>query len=178
VALYDVTGSGSDWSTNAETIIHEATHQTAFNTGIHDRFSPPPRWVAEGLGTLFEAPGVWNSRSHPRLPDRLNRGRLQAFRQQCAAGRRADVRFAELIGSDRMFQSDAQAAYAESWAFTFYLVETRPRDFARYLQRTAAHPAFTDPTSGERLADFTAVFGENLKLLDSQFLRYMDGLRE
>ena len=32
-----------DWSLNAETIIHEAAHQTAFNTGIHNRFAHPPR---------------------------------------------------------------------------------------------------------------------------------------
>ncbi len=43
VLLYDVTwGNGNDeqWYVNAETIIHEATHQTAFNCGVHSRFAP------------------------------------------------------------------------------------------------------------------------------------------
>jgi len=68
VALYDVTAgrSAAAWRDNAATIIHEATHQTAFNTGLHNRFAQPPLWVAEGLGTHFESPGVWNARQPPR----------------------------------------------------------------------------------------------------------------
>ena len=179
VALYDL-GEGRDggaqWGRNAETIIHEATHQTAFNTGVHSRFTPPPRWVVEGLGTMFEAPGVWNSRSHTRAEDRLNRERLAQFKQQLAAGQRPEARFAALIASDRPFESDSQGAYAEAWAFTFYLVETQPRLFAKYLKRTANHPDFTDVNSAARLKDFTSVFGENFRLIDAQFLRYMQGL--
>ena len=40
VYLFDVTGGkdSGDWTQNADTIIHEATHQTAFNVGIHTRF--------------------------------------------------------------------------------------------------------------------------------------------
>jgi hypothetical protein len=180
VALYDAKGSddaGDGWANSAETIIHEATHQTAFNTGIHSRFSMPPRWVAEGLATLFEAPGVWNSRNHTRSQDRINRGRLLQFKQQLAAGGRPPVRFAELIGSDRMFQSNGQAAYAESWAFTWYLVETQPRLYAQYLKKTASHEEFCATTSAERLKDFTSVFGENLRLIDAQFLRFVEAAR-
>ncbi|MFN9752880.1 MAG: DUF1570 domain-containing protein [Planctomycetota bacterium] len=29
-------------------MVHEATHQIAFNTGIHSRFAPMPRWFTEG----------------------------------------------------------------------------------------------------------------------------------
>ncbi len=178
VAMYEIPGDeNAAWGEKALTIIHEATHQTAFNTGIHNRYSMPPRWVVEGLGTLFEAPGVWNSRSYPRLQDRLNRQQLDEFRRQLASGKRDDARFAELISSDRMFNSNVAAAYAESWAFTFYLVETQPRQFARYLKATANRSDFTGYSSAERLRDFTQVFGENLKLLDAQFLRHIEGLR-
>ena len=61
-------------ASNVETVIHEAAHQTAFNTGIHNRFSPPPRWICEGIGTLFEAPGVYNSSKYKSRRDRINRG--------------------------------------------------------------------------------------------------------
>jgi len=83
VAMYDATDGRSNaaWHANAETIIHEAAHQTAFNTGIHSRFAPPPQWVAEGLGTLFEARGVWDSRNSSSLAERVNRGRLAQFRR-------------------------------------------------------------------------------------------------
>lgn len=72
IALYDATagGNGLDWSTNADTIIHEATHQMAFNAGMHNRFGQSPAWVCEGLATMFEARGVWNGRMHHNLADR------------------------------------------------------------------------------------------------------------
>jgi hypothetical protein len=174
VALYDQTagqGKDADWAETAATIIHEATHQTAFNCGIHNRFAPPPRWVTEGLGTLFEAPGVWDSRNHPRRQDRINPGQMRDF--QAGVGRHKLDVLVKLISSDRLFDSDPQTAYAEAWAFTWFLVETRPREYARYLVRTAGRPAFQTPTSVERLADFTAIFGENLRLLDANYLRFM-----
>jgi len=176
VAMYETLGDdGAAWGEKAATVIHEATHQTAFNTGIHNRYSPPPRWVAEGLGTLFEAQGVWNSRSFPRQQDRINRGQFEEFRRQLGSGKRGEARFTELISSDRMFSSDIAGAYAESWAFTFYLIETQPRQFAKYLRATASHEDFVTPSAAERMKDFTRVFGENLRLLDAQFARYMEG---
>src|SRR5690606_874896 len=65
VYLFDSTGGSdnADWSLNASTVIHEATHQTAYNVGIHNRFTMCPRWLVEGLATMFEARGVWDSRS-------------------------------------------------------------------------------------------------------------------
>ena len=62
VFLFDATkDAGYDWSENADTIIHEATHQTAYNVGVHKRFIAAPRWMVEGLATMFEARGVWNA---------------------------------------------------------------------------------------------------------------------
>jgi hypothetical protein len=176
IALYDVAaGNKAAWHYNAETIIHEAAHQTAFNTGVHNRFSPPPRWVAEGLGMLFEAPGVWNARYSSRSQDRINPSRLAQFRQRL--GRRKVDALANLIGSDRAFQSDPEAAYAEAWAFTYFLVETRPRDYSKYLAVTAAKPDFQLTTSAERMADFTAVFGKDLKMLDALYRRFIASLQ-
>jgi hypothetical protein len=178
VALYDVGGGrddGQSWAANSETIIHEATHQTAFNTGIHSRYSAPPRWVAEGLAMMFEAPGVWNSRSFTRQSDRLHGAQLAEFRRQLA--RRPEARFTELVSSDRLFDRDINAAYAESWAFSFYLMETQPRQYAKYLKATARHPDFIATNSAERLKDFTDVFGENFRLIDAQLLRFISTLK-
>ncbi len=175
IMLYDITRgrpNSKDWRYNAETIIHEATHQTAFNTGVHSRFGGSPKWVVEGLGTLFEAPGVSDSRRSAQQADRINRGRLEQF-QKYASGRRKPGSAAELIASDRMFQADVDAAYAESWALTFFLVETEPRKYAQYLQKTAKREPFTEYTRAERLADFTSVFGGDLKMLEARFLRFM-----
>ncbi len=119
VIVYDVThGQSTDanWHINAETIIHEATHQMAFNTHIHSRAAMPPRWAAEGLAMLFEAPGIWNARHHARLKDRINRGRLESFRRY-AANRPAGY-LPQFVSLDaRSFMSAPGPSYAESWAF-------------------------------------------------------------
>ncbi len=181
VVLYDVTEGDDDaWKKNAETIIHEATHQTAFNTGIHNRLRPTPRWVVEGLGTMFESRGVWDSRTYPREKDRINWGRLSSFRSYLQ--RRPEDALAEIVSSDRPFQTEPDGAYAEAWALTFFLVETRPREYAKFLKLTCGQD-FEDYTATQRLTDFHkvfggSVFGGNLKLLDAQFLQFVQKLRE
>ena len=60
-ALSALPGVTAHASENSATIIHEVTHQVAFNCGVHTRFNDVPRWVSEGLATMFEAKGVWNS---------------------------------------------------------------------------------------------------------------------
>lgn len=179
ITLYD-TGAGSSnpeaWKLNAETIIHEATHQTAFNTGIHRRFGNTPKWVVEGLGTLFEAPGVWNSSMYKKRTDRINNGRLVGFKNYVNTNRKVGS-LAEFISSDRLFFTNVSAAYAEAWALTYYLIESRPRKFAEYLRLTTQREPFEDYTSQQRLSDFTAVFGTDLRLLEAQFVREIEGLR-
>lgn len=174
VYLYDVTNgdSNADWSENASTIIHEATHQTAFNVGIHSRFTTLPRWLVEGLATMFEARGVWNSQSFDTLKDRVNRERLADFRAFVAKGR-PPMTLATLIASDQLFRVHSTAAYAEAWALTLYLCETRPRQFVEYLARTANRPMFHDYPAAERIADFTSVFGHDLKQFEANFLAWM-----
>ena len=177
VLLYDAAGGqDANWHVNAETIIHEATHQTAFNTGIHNRFGVTPRWVAEGLGMLFESRGVWTGRAGGPQSERINQQRLADFRQYMQRGRGEDA-LVELIAGDQPFRQSVQNAYAEAWALTFFLSETRPREYARYLAKVAARPDFQSYPSQDRLADFTAIFGNNLRHLDAQFLRFMRDLR-
>jgi hypothetical protein len=179
VSLYDTGNRQSnpaEWQHNLATVTHEAAHQTAFNTGIHNRFSPPPLWVAEGLGTLFEARGVNNSRAYTSQNDRINRERFEDFKRYRANGRNVDS-LMQLVSSDRAFERDAGAAYAEAWMFTFFLIETQPREYAKYLARTANLPAFTDYPSAARLSDFTAAFGGDFRMLDARFLRFVDSLK-
>jgi hypothetical protein len=175
IVMYDAAGSGFDWTTNAETIIHEAAHQTAFNTGVHSRFAQSPRWVVEGLGMMFEARGVWQSQSHPHQGDRINRGSLRAFRAY--AGRRPADAIAQLVSSDRVFSSDPEAAYAGAWTLSFFLMETEPKKYQQYLTKTAQLPNFADYPAPQRLKDFTDVFGSDLRLLDARMQRFVSGLK-
>lgn len=178
IAMYD-TGEGTadafSVQLNNETIIHEATHQIAFNTGIHNRFAPQPRWIVEGLGTLFEARGVWDSRAYPSRSDRINRHRLSEFKQYAA--QRSAESLARLVSSDGPFNSQPNVAYADAWALTFYLCETQPRKYADLLERVAAREPFEPYGAAARLRDFTSVFGDNFRLLHAQFERFMETLQ-
>jgi hypothetical protein len=177
VAILDV-GAGKstapDWRRSAPTVIHEACHQAAFNLGVHNRFTLPPRWLSEGMGLLFEARGIWSPQDYPELSDRVNRERLRQFRQ--FVSRRRPGAIQQLIASDIRFEQDTLAAYAESWALTLYLTETHPVAYAEFLRKTASHPVFAPYPSPQRIADFTTTFGANWSSLDAGFLKFIERL--
>ena len=75
-----------------------------------------------------------------------------------------------------MFRSDAEGAYAEAWALSFYLCETQPRLYAQYLQTTAKRTRFASYPPEERVADFQNVFGDDLKMIETRFLRFIGGI--
>jgi hypothetical protein len=173
VFLFDTSGeTWGDWSLTADTIIHEATHQTAYNVGVHQRFTDTPRWIVEGLATMFEARGFWDAHSDQTQSDRINAMRLRDF-QDYAAKRRKPGALGQLLASDQAFQTDAIAAYAEAWALSFYVFETQPRLYAAYLQKTAARAPFSDYSPAERISDFQETFGREMKMFETKFLRYM-----
>jgi Protein of unknown function (DUF1570) len=178
VFLFDATSnaSGIEWSENAATIIHEATHQTAYNVGVHKRFTAAPRWLIEGLATMFEARGMWNAQSDQSQSARINQGRLIDF-QDYAATRRKPGAVVALVASDQAFRSDAVVAYAEAWALSFYLCETQPRQYAAYLTKTASRPLFIDYPAAERVADFQDIFGTEMKMFETKFLRFMQEVK-
>jgi hypothetical protein len=179
ILIYDVTAgaSGIDWTVNAETIVHEAAHQAAFNTGVHSRFGGCPRWVVEGVGTMFEARGVWQSRTYVNRSDRVNERLLAAYRELVSSGRRPAGSLAAMISSDRVFDTNSKLAYSEAWALSFFLSETEPRKYFAYLEKTASAPPFQSPRSPERLKDFTDIFGTDLKMLDARLQRFLAGLK-
>lgn len=174
VHLYDEANGktkGRQWKRNAKTIIHEVTHQTAFNTGVHKRFADCPRWVAEGLGTLFEAHGIYDSRNFSSPEDRLNRAQLANYKRIASRLKTSDL--ASMITADQQFISDSQLAYAQAWAFTFYLSETQPRRYTEYLAKTASHEPGQPGTSHQRLTDFTSIFGDNFAMHQARFSKFM-----
>jgi len=161
---------------NLATIIHEATHQTAYNVGAHRRFAEQPSWLVEGLAMMFETPGMREAWSIHTRKDRINQGRLRYFQQNMK--RRPQEALLQLVTSDQMFRSDPGAAYAEAWVLTFYLFETRSREYSAYLARVAARPAFSAYPAQARVADFTAAFGDNFAQLDANLLRFVAELQE
>jgi len=178
VYLYDQSSAGGDdrWDETASTVIHEATHQTAYNVGVHTRFASGPRWVSEGLAMMFEARGVHDARSYDRGDSRINYGRLYDFQNDVAQNLPLG-NLETYIASNQAFDRLPILAYAEAWALTFFLSETRPKEYAQYLAITADRPLFSEYSTADRVADFRQAFGEDMKLLDSHFMSFMKELR-
>lgn len=178
VYLYDQSSAGGDdrWEETASTVIHEATHQTAYNVGVHTRFATGSRWVIEGLAMMFEARGVHDARSYDRGDSRLNLGRLYDFRRDVLPSRPLGT-IEAFVASDQAFKRTPILAYAQAWALTFFLSETRPQQYADYLATTADRSLFTDYPAGERVADFRRAFGDDLALLDAHFESFFNDLR-
>lgn len=162
---------------NLITVVHEATHQIAFNSGLHTRYADNPMWVTEGMAMYFESPDL-QSTSGWRTAGRLHPGRWQQF-QDYVRHRRPPGSLATLLTSeDRFRDPDALAdAYAESWALTYYLIQERRREYAAYLQRLARKPRLKWDSPQQREEDFRAAFGDDLAGLERDFLNYINRLR-
>ena len=158
------------------TIIHEATHQLAYNCGFHQRFADIPLWVAEGLAMYFETPDLGSSRGW-RTVGGINPLRADRFRRYVS--RRPPDSLSTLLTQDDRFR-DAETAldtYAEAWALTYYLLRRHSDRFVQYLQKMAEkQPLFYD-TPAQRLAEFQEVFGPDLPGLDTRFIETMETLR-
>ena len=137
------------------TLVHEATHQLAFNAGLHRRLAPIPLWVSEGIATYFETPDLESSRGWRGLGT-VNRNRLERFR---AGHRPGDLE--PLLRGDEPFRRAEQAldAYATAWALTAFLLETRKPQFVDYLRTLAAKPPLADDSPALRLREFSDAFG-------------------
>jgi hypothetical protein len=160
-----------------ETMIHEATHQVAYNIGLHSRVGETPRWVVEGMATVFE-PEAMRTATAGNLPkQRINWERYVVFQNYAESKRRPPKSLRSFIESEDLYKSAVLDYYAQSWALTFFLVETRPRNYAAYLKRIAARDPFTQYPPQERLADFRETIHADVDWLDTQLVKYIAGLK-
>lgn len=158
---------------NIATVIHECTHQIAFNVGLHTRYADNPLWLTEGMATYFETPDL-RSKTGWRTVGRPNPWRISQFVDYARSRRKADS-LQTLLSSDQRFQDPETIldAYAEAWAFSYFLIKTRRRDYEKYLKLIADRKPLIWDSPEERLKAFQSVFGADLALLDQQFLKYM-----
>ena len=157
------------------TIIHEATHQIAFNCGLHTRYSDCPVWFSEGIAVFFETPDLRSSKGWRGL-GQVNRSRLIQFRRYLPK-RPADS-LESLIRDDTRFRDTQQApdAYAETWALTYFLLRHRTKQYIEYLQMLSAKQPLLQDGPQQRLAQFREAFG-GIERLDAEFVRYMKRVR-
>ena len=160
-----------------DTIIHEATHQVAFNLGLHSRLAETPRWIVEGLAMVFEHPEARSASKTGAASSRINRERFVWFGNYVKQ-RRYNYSLEKFIASDRLFQTQTLDAYSEAWALSFFLMETRSSEYARYLKRMAGRPLLGKYTAAQRLNDFHDSFGtrNKMKMFEAEYLRFIDQL--
>lgn len=157
---------------NVATMIHEATHQIAFNSGLHTRYADNPRWLTEGMAMFFEVPDL-DSRSGWKTIGRVNAPRMKDFREVTRSPREA-LPLVDLIRSDSSFlkADQSRAAYAESWALTFFLFKTRREEAVTYLKSIQRKPRLIADSLDDRAREFQAAFGE-LDTLERDWKKWM-----
>ncbi|MFO1023161.1 MAG: DUF1570 domain-containing protein [Planctomycetales bacterium] len=140
------------------TIVHEATHQLAFNTGLQTRLADNPLWLTEGLAMYFETPDLKN-RTGWTTAGKINPVRLQTYLKSIAQTPQLSLQ--EFVSSDAPFRNPKQegAAYARAWALTYYLLTKHPDKFTTYLQTISSKKPLIWNTPAERLHDFESAFG-------------------
>ena len=154
------------------TIVHEATHQIAFNCGLHARYSDCPLWFCEGIALFFETPDLRNKKGW-RTIGAVNTPRLARFRNY--QRRRPHDSLSTLLGEDTRFRTADTSldAYAEAWALTYFLLRQRPKQYIEYLKLLSAKKPLVWDTPETRRSRFEQIFGD-LDKLNAEFLRYMN----
>ncbi|QEG33899.1 DUF1570 domain-containing protein [Bythopirellula goksoeyrii] len=154
------------------TIVHEATHQIAFNCGMQTRFGANPVWLGEGLAMFHETPDLGSNRSWSGI-GKVNYDRWDRYRNNANNDRVAPLR--ALIVSDERFRNPRMAvdAYAEAWAWTYFLITWHTDEYVAYMKHLAAKPVLSVDDKRTRLADFTKHFGRDFDALEDEFYRRM-----
>lgn len=160
-----------------ETIVHEAVHQLAFNTGLQVRFADNPMWLSEGLAVYFEQVSgrgslIW---SRPGNPSAIH---LPGFKN-AVAGERLRLPLSQLLASDEPFESQENlaAAYAESWALTYFLIRTRRKAFDRLMNQISSNKPLRPVGAEGRLKQVTDATGMTATELETAVIRYVSRLR-
>lgn len=195
VVMYDLTGSeaagGGRGSTSAHinqllmrpgaertvaTVIHEATHQIAFNCGLQTRYADIPLWVSEGVAIYFETPDLRSSKGWRNIGG-VNQVRLQEFGRYFR--NRPTDSLVTLISTDERFRDPRLAgdAYAEAWSLNYFLIRKHLKEYLQYMKVLSEKRPLRYDEPEDRLALFKESFGEDLEQLNAEFIRYMRTVR-
>ena len=157
------------------TVVHEATHQIAFNCGLQTRYADLPLWLLEGMAVYFEAPDLSSGRGWRGI-GKVNYPRLRTFRQNLPQWHSGKL--AAMLASDKVFRDPRTGpdAYADAWALNYYLIKKRPKDYTAYVRKLAEKPALVVDTVDERLDEFREHFGE-ISEVERAFLAAMARVR-
>jgi len=153
------------------TIVHEAVHQLAYNSGLQVRLAENPLWLSEGLAMFFETPDASSSKGWGAI-GKVNAHNLRLFAQY-VPDRPVDS-LQTLISSDKRLREAATAgqAYPESWALTYFLLNAKSKQFVAYLKKLAQQPPLGEVAPRQRIELFKQHFGEDLEALDRELMNF------
>lgn len=109
---------------NTMALVHEATHQLCFNTGLLERKGDVPGCISEGLAMYCEQ----RPPNKHTEPGKVNVERLKVLRESTSNGRAgAWIPLDQMIANDDKLDPEVdpdalQLAYAESWLFVHMLM--------------------------------------------------------
>ena len=167
----------ADQPLQVATMVHEAVHQLAFNTGLQIRMADNPVWLSEGLALYFEPiaprsatlwtrPGLVSSRHHPVFVRHSENGTTE-------------IRLRELVSVDKTFLSgdSVATAYAESWGLTSYLFRQQKDGMKKYLTKIARRKPLQRVSPEERVAEFQEAFGKSPDEIERETVSFVRRLR-
>ena len=167
----------SDQPLQVATMVHEAVHQLAFNTGLQIRMADNPIWLSEGLALYFEPiaprssnlwirPGLVSGRHHPVFVTNSENGTIE-------------IPFRDLLSVDKAFLSaDTMAtAYAESWGLTSYLFRQQKDGMRKYLTKISQRKPLQRVSPEERVAEFEDAFGKSSDEIERETVSFVRRLR-
>lgn len=160
------------------TIVHEATHQLAYNCGMQQRYADIPLWLAEGMAVYFESPDLDGGGKGWRTIGKVNVPRLLEFRRYLVRNRPKDS-LATLIRDDERIRNPKTGgtAYAEAWALNYFLITVKGKQYQEYMKVLSEKTPLLMDTPEERVAQFEQSFGD-LATLDKEFVKYMQRLKQ
>ena len=152
--------------------VHEATHQVAFNSGMHKRYSSCPLWLSEGIAMCYETPDLtstkgWNAES------KINYSRLEHLLVFMADQPRDAV--GKMVRSDDPLRKTEMmhSYYATSWALVYYLQRQKPKEFIKYMQMISEKESFVVDSEEKRMKEFEEHFGDNWNRFYQNFTKFI-----
>lgn len=155
------------------TVVHEAVHQLAFNSGLQVRMADNPLWISEGLAMYFETASSRSSLLWNR-PGLVNPRHQPAFMKLVEANQ-VSGGMNTLIESDSAFLNAAEmpAAYAKAWALTHYLVRDEKSGMQKFLRNHMQRKPMVGLTAEERTQEFLTAFGKLPDEMEQDLVSYI-----
>ena len=157
-------------------LIHEGTHQLAYNTGLQSRMKGCPSWLSEGVAIIREAPKR-KAKNGWEIDLTIDDRRYPDLRNYLRTNPQAPI--LTLIKNDALFKGkDTKThSYAMAWGLTFYLLTKYPKEFVEYVNTLSQADSLSGRDTESRQKDFEQHFGTDWKKLEEDFAKEMMRLR-